>query len=102
MAHTAHIGGLIAGMLVGAASAKIAFKKKDAKVISTTGLRELAHSDEAKEILDRIEGETNPEIREAWIQEFADTVACPRCNGVLEIRGNKISCPRCGWERRIE
>ncbi len=102
VAHTAHIGGLIAGMLVGAASAKIGFKKKEAKAISTAGLRELAHSDESNDILDRIEGETNPEIRDAWLQEFADTVACPRCNGVLEIKGNRISCTRCGWERRIE
>ncbi len=102
VAHTAHIGGLIAGMLVGAASAKIGFKKKEARAISTAGLRELAHSDEAKEMLERIEGETDPEIRDAWLQEFADTVACPRCNGVLEIKGNRISCSRCGWERRIE
>ena len=102
VAHTAHIGGLIAGMLVGAASAKIGFKKRGAKAISTVELSDLAHSDEAKEILNRIEGETNPEIRDAWLQEFADTVACPKCNGVLEIKGNRIRCPRCGWERGIE
>ncbi len=102
VAHTAHIGGLIAGMTVGALSSKIAWKSGDVKPMSVEGLKELAGTDEAKEILMRLEGEKDPEIRDAWMQEFLDSVACPECNGVLELKGKRISCPRCGWERRIE
>jgi membrane associated rhomboid family serine protease len=102
VAHTAHIGGLIAGMAVGALSSKIAFRKKEPAKVSVDGLKDLAHTEEAVEILERLENEDNPEIREAWLHEFADTVACPKCNGVLEIKADRISCPRCGWERKIE
>ena len=102
VAHSAHIGGLVAGMAVGAVSSRIVWKKKGPAKVSVNGLKGLAHSEEAKHMLEKLEGEDNPEIREAWLQEFADTVACPECNGVLEINGNRISCPMCGWEQRIE
>ena len=102
VAHTAHIGGLIAGMAVGAVISKMAFRGGRPSGMSVKGLEELAVNEELREMLHKIENEKNPEIRDAWLEEFASSSNCPKCRGSLRIEGKKILCESCGWERRIE
>ncbi len=102
VAHTAHIGGLIAGMAVGAVGSKIAFRGRRPSVMGAEGLEELATNEELREVLQKIKNEDNPEIRDAWLEEFAASSKCLECSGALHIEGKKIACEKCGWERKIE
>lgn len=97
IAHTAHIGGLIAGMLVGAGASKLVIKKKKKDY---SPLKELAKTPELQKILEKIKGEENEEIAQAWLEEFVDAAKCPKCGGKLRIDGNSIVC-ECGYRLRL-
>ncbi len=97
IAHTAHIGGLIAGMAVGAATSRIVIKKRKTDYSS---LKALAKTPELREILEKILEEENEDVAQAWLEEFVDAARCPKCSGKLKIEGNKISCG-CGYKLKL-
>ena len=99
IAHTAHIGGLIAGMATGAAVSKIPFGKGGHE--SYAGLRELATTEELREIYENIERADNEEIKRAWAEEFVKEAKCPVCGGQLSIDGNRVKCS-CGYSLRMQ
>ena len=97
VAHTAHIGGLIAGMAVGALVSRINIEKKPRRY---GNLRELARTPELKALLERIENEEDEDVAMAWLEEFVKDAKCPRCGGPLQLNGNEISCS-CGYRLKI-
>lgn len=97
VAHTAHIGGLVAGMLVGMAVSKFSLKKRRHDF---SRLMEIADTDELKEMVKMIENEDNEDVAMAWLSEFLKSARCPKCGGELSMNGNEIRCS-CGYRIRI-
>ncbi len=97
VAHTAHIGGLIAGMAVGALVSRVHVDKKPRRY---GNLRELARTPELKALLERIENEEDEDVARAWLEEFVKDARCPKCGGPLQLNGNEISCS-CGYRLKI-
>lgn len=96
VAYAAHIGGFVAGMAV----AFLLPGEKESDDEEKLDLKALATTDELREILARIEGETEPDVRKAWLQRFVERSTCPVCGSRPELEGNRIKCA-CGWERSV-
>ncbi len=95
VARTAHIGGILTGMVVGAIFSKFAFNLKT-HTKKYGALRVLADTPELAQILDRIEEEDNEEIARAWVEEFIKEVRCPVCGKDLRLEKEKLRCD-CGY-----
>jgi hypothetical protein len=112
-AHFAHLGGLIGGIILAALLIK---KKKVANSASfettyydpyappkrdktgLSNLRKLATTSELNEMLDRIEKETVPQVREIWLEHFLEKTICPQCKHALNHFDKKIWCENCGFK----
>lgn len=96
VAYAAHIGGFVAGM--GAAYLLPSPKGKEER--GNVDLQDLADSDELMDIARRIEEESEPQVRRAWLEHFVSKAKCPLCSSSLTLEGNRIKCA-CGWERMV-
>ena len=95
----AHFGGFLAGMLVAHLYPKSLARTPHA--VNVAELESLATTKELKEALDRIRGETNPDIRNAWLDYFAQHAVCPKCGNHPKWKGNNIKCS-CGFESSLK
>ena len=95
----AHFGGFLAGMLV--AHLYPQSMARSPKAVDVTDLESLATTKDLKDALDRIRGETNPDIRNAWLEYFADHAVCPKCGKHPKLKGNSIKCS-CGFESSLK
>lgn len=96
VAYAAHIGGFVSGMAI----AFLLPGKKEVDPGEVVELGDLATTDELREVLKRIEGETEPDVRRAWLEKFAERSKCPVCGSRPSLEGNRIKCA-CGWERSV-
>lgn len=96
VAYAAHIGGFVAGMGV----AFLLPGKKESDPDSEVDLEGLATTDELRAIKERIEMETEPDVRRAWLERFVERSVCPSCGNRPKLEGNRIKCA-CGWERSV-
>jgi membrane associated rhomboid family serine protease len=112
-AHFAHLGGLIGGVILAALLIKRK-KARDGVSFQTTyydpyapperdktgisNLRKLATTKELNEMLDRIEKETVPQVREIWLDHFLEKTMCPQCKRTLSHFDKKIWCENCGFK----
>jgi membrane associated rhomboid family serine protease len=94
----AHFGGFLAGML--AAHLYPQSLAKTPRAVDITDLESLATTKELNDALDRIRGETNPDIRNAWLQYFAEHAVCPKCGNHPKWKGNNLKCS-CGFESSL-
>ena len=99
IAHTAHIGGLIAGMATGAIVSKIPIGEERRR--SYAALRELATTEPLREIYENIERADNEDVRRAWAEELVKEAKCPVCGGHLRMEGNRVECS-CGYSLRLQ
>lgn len=90
----AHIGGLVAGMLIAPYVARMPLHRRVKKAISINALRRLARDPELKRMLRRIETEEIPDVRSAWIEEFLSKAKCPHCGAPIRITRDSITCER--------
>ncbi len=90
IAYTAHLGGFFFGLFM----APLITKKRDwsPKEPDFSALKELANGKELQTILKRIEKEDEPEVRKAWLEEFANKNICPQCISKMKLVGNSIEC----------
>ncbi|MGD0817009.1 MAG: rhomboid family intramembrane serine protease [Methanomassiliicoccales archaeon] len=95
----AHFGGFLAGMLV--AHLYPQSLAKTPRAVDVTGLESLATTKELKDALDRIRGETNPDIRNAWLEYFAEHAVCPKCGNHPKWKANSLKCT-CGFESQLK
>ncbi len=95
VAYAAHIGGFVAGMAV----AFLLPGERRTETDEQVELQDLATTDELREVLSRIEGETEPDVRQAWLERFVERSVCPVCGSRPRLEGNRIKCA-CGWEKR--
>jgi rhomboid protease GluP len=90
----AHLGGLVAGVLLAPLVVRLPVHRRVKKMVSLSSLRRMATTPELKVILRRIEDEEFPDVRSAWIEEFLHTATCPQCGAPLKIRRDGIMCER--------
>jgi len=60
-------------------------------------LGELATTPLLKEMLGKIKREDEPEIRDAWVEEFFHKASCPQCSGPLNFTGRSVECRNCDY-----
>jgi membrane associated rhomboid family serine protease len=95
----AHFGGFLAGMLVAHLYPQSLARSQ--KAVDVTDLEAMATTKELRDALDRIRGETNPDIRNAWLEYFAEHAVCPKCGKHPKWKGNSIKCS-CGIESSLK
>jgi len=91
----AHIGGLIAGALLAPLVVKLpAAQGKVKMAASAPNLRKLATTPELKSMLKRIEDESVPDVKKAWIEHFISKAKCPQCGAPLVAGNGAIRCEK--------
>ena len=95
IAYEAHLGGLAAGILLAPALLRLPLSKRVKRAaISLSTLRRLATTPELKTVLRRIEEESVPDVRSAWIEHFVSMVRCPHCGSPLKASRNGLMCEK--------
>lgn len=94
IAYEAHLGGMLAGMLIAPVLVKTPIHKRVKRMISQSSLRKLAKTPELKAILRRIEDEDVPDVRSAWIEQFVSKARCPHCGSPLKVTKESVVCEK--------
>jgi len=94
IAYEAHLGGMLAGMLVAPVLVKTPMHRRVKRMISQSSLRKLAKTSELKAILRRIEEEDVPDVRSAWIEQFVSKAKCPHCGSPLKVTKESAMCEK--------
>jgi len=102
VAYAAHIGGALVGILVVPLVMRTGGLAEQRRLLreglprppsSRTPLAALATTPELKEIFERIQGESVPEVRRAWLEHFAARARCRICKAELRIEPGALVCP---------
>ena len=95
IAYEAHLGGLAAGILLAPALVRLPLSKRVKRAaISLSALRRLATTPELKTVLMRIEEESVPDVRSAWIEHFVSVARCPHCGSHLKASRGELMCEK--------
>lgn len=95
IAYEAHLGGLAAGILLAPALVRLPLSKRAKRAaISLSALRRLATTPELKTVLRRIEEESVPDVRSAWIEHFVSIARCPHCGSPLKASRGELMCEK--------
>lgn len=95
IAYEAHLGGLAAGILLAPALVRLPLSKRVKRAaISLSALRRLATTPELKTVLRRIEEESVPDVRSAWIEHFVSMARCPQCGSPLKASRGELICEK--------
>jgi hypothetical protein len=111
-AHYAHIGGLVSGVIIAAILIRgvkthtkeggtvyyDSYTAQKQRKIDFSNLRELAETQDQKELLKRIENETMPQVRDVWLEHFLEKTRCPKCGKTLSHLNSKIWCEECSFK----
>lgn len=97
----AHLGGFLAGAVIGLLFYKSVTSEHADKVPEMSSLEQLATNSKQREALDALRGETNPDIRRAWMEHFAEHTPCPNCGSMMTWSKNSLKC-NCGYSRKIK
>lgn len=100
VAYAAHIGGAGVGILVAPLVMRMEEKARERRIqapaptrTNRTPLAALATTPELKEIFERIQGESVPDVRRAWLEHFAAKARCRICRAELRIEPGALVCP---------
>lgn len=94
VAYEAHLGGMLAGMLIAPLLVKVPMHKRVKRMISLSSMRKLANTPELKSILRRIEDEDLPDVRSAWVEQFVSKAKCPHCGSPLKVTKESVMCEK--------
>jgi len=100
VAVTAHLAGFVVGMAIGINLPKFSRQQRIAKV-NAEGLRPLANTPELRSVLEKIEGETQADVKKAWLEHFAARAKCPECGSAFVLKGDSLRS-ECGYEVRLK
>ncbi len=92
VAYLAHLGGLIAGVVL-----SIILIKKETPIkkeeLDFGALEKSLSTEKQKEIFEKIKEADVPEVREAWFSHLLKELKCPQCGGKIKKDG---TCKNCG------
>jgi membrane associated rhomboid family serine protease len=94
IAYEAHLGGMLAGMIIAPVLVKTPMHRRVKRMISLSSLRKLAKTPELKAILRRIEDEDVPDVKSAWIEQFVSKAKCPHCGSPLRVTKEAVMCEK--------
>ncbi len=101
--HGAHIGGLMAGILMAPVVRRFIPPSEDVPKEMAEGsleeLRAMAGEEGLEDLYRKIEEEDIPDVRQAWVEQLIKKSRCPRCGRGLRAKGGVASCD-CGWRLR--
>ncbi len=95
-AYSAHIAGFLVGVIVAQLLPTLT-KHEKVSVLDVSELESLATTPELRDALEKIRNETQPDVKRAWLEYFAAHAKCPKCQGALVVKGNKLKCA-CDFE----
>ncbi|QLH74797.1 MAG: rhomboid family intramembrane serine protease [Methanomassiliicoccales archaeon] len=98
VAYGAHLAGFVAGMILAVALPRPVTRAREKADLST--LEELATTDDLRAELERIKNETEPAVRDVWLEHFINRAKCPQCGEGMKLKGVKAVC-RNGHEVRL-
>lgn len=90
----AHLGGLAGGILLAPLVMRLPLRRKVKRTIALSSLRKLATTPDLKAELRRIETETVPDVRSAWIEHFLSNARCPQCGSRLRVSRDSVMCEK--------
>jgi membrane associated rhomboid family serine protease len=91
----AHVGGLVAGILLAPLVVKLPASKTKLKLVaSAPNLRKLATTPELRSMLKRIEEESVPDVKKAWMDHFISKARCPQCGAAIVAEKGTIRCEK--------
>lgn len=98
----AHLGGFIAGMLLGLVIGRglDTGEGKDSVPRDYSKLEALAITPQLQTALENIRDEGHKDVRNVWLDYFAEHTSCPRCGRKLRHRKDRFVC-QCGEEVEI-
>jgi len=114
-AHFAHLGGLVAGVVLaailirrkkvgGTATSETmyydSYAQQHPRDIDFPSLKKFAITPELRDMLKKIENETVPQVRDIWLEHFFEKAVCPRCGKSLNHFNQKIWCDSCGFKSK--
>ena len=94
IAWQAHLGGLVAGILVAPLVVKIRVKGPTRGAVPAAALRKLAVTPELRDMLRHVEQESVPDVRNAWIEHFMAKARCPICGSPIKVSGEAVRCSK--------
>jgi len=98
----AHLGGLMAGLAVGLLLGRRVDETRKAEEAprDCSRLEAMATTPQLRSALERIRDEGNRDVRDVWLEYFAEHAACPECGGKMKYRKGEFVC-QCGKEVEI-
>jgi membrane associated rhomboid family serine protease/ribosomal protein S27AE len=104
--HLVHVSSLVAGV---ALALPLGRSKRDrereapdaGRGLDLEALRGLATSEELRMLYEKIAREDVLEVRQAWLERFAQEARCPECGAALALSPGRLSCTRCGFRRAL-
>lgn len=102
VAHEAHIGGIVAGILLAPLVMRVGSSRSVAiaRKIDLSRLQPLATSKSLAVMLQRVEKESVEDVKLAWLDYFFEQARCPKCGGRLKRKG-RTAFSECGWKIRF-
>lgn len=97
----AHLGGFLAGAVIGLLFYKAVKSEHVDKVPDISSLEQMATNNKQREAVEALIGETNPDIRRAWMEHFAENTQCPNCGSMMKWSKNSFRC-NCGYSRKVK
>ena len=115
VAYLAHVGGFVAGIII----ATLVIRRKGPglyeqvpiekriydsdtprRKTNISNLRKLADTKELNDILDKIENENVPQVKDIWLEHFLEKAVCPKCKSNLKHFNGKVWCDKCGFKSK--
>jgi membrane associated rhomboid family serine protease len=94
VAWQAHLGGLVAGILIAPLVVRIRAKGQTRRSVPTAALRKLAVTPELRDMLRHVEQESVPDVRNAWVEHFMAKARCPICGSPIKVSGEAVRCSK--------
>ena len=94
IAHTAHMGGLIFGIVLSQFMKK---KKVKEEKFDFSSLEAYIMNERQKEMFRKAREADVPEVREAWLSYLLKELRCPKCGGKISKDG---TCKNCGFKNQ--
>ncbi|MGB9636507.1 MAG: rhomboid family intramembrane serine protease [Thermoplasmata archaeon] len=95
VAHLAHVGGFIAGMVIAIFTGKGADVKRERAMIDLEKLAVIAKTPAQHRALENLKSEEMNEVSDAWLQYFASHTECPGCRRKMKYGNGALVCT-CG------